>query len=283
MITRYTLDGLPPPEEPVRIMHQRLRDVPVHWHDFYELVLVLDGASRHVCNGSAREIGPGSALLLSPADFHGYSGLGDEPLSCYNLVIDPWLVDPHLEGLLGSSASRSGWAVDDFAAARPDVDRLWQEYGGDRPGAGRMVDALLRCVLVEFARQVSRESVPDDGARAVAVPDDQLRHALFFVDQHFRQPLTLQEVAAQAHLSANYFSERFHDYTGVSFQAYLLHRRLRFARSLLAATDVSITEACHAAGFNNVSHFGRAYRARYGHPPSATRGAAAPGLTGPRT
>jgi hypothetical protein len=30
----------------VRIMHQRLRDVPVHWHDFCELVLVLDGASR---------------------------------------------------------------------------------------------------------------------------------------------------------------------------------------------------------------------------------------------
>jgi AraC-like DNA-binding protein len=283
LITRYTLDGLPPPEAPVRIMHQRLRDVPVHWHDFYELVLVLDGASRHVCNGSSREIGPWSALLLSPADFHGYSGLGDEPLSCYNVVIDPWLVDPHLEGLLGPGASRSGWTVDDFVAARPDVDRLWQEHGGDRPGAGQMVDALLRCVLVEFARQVARESVPGDVARAVAAPDDQLRHALFFVDQHFRQPLTLQDVAAQAHLSANYFSERFHDYTGVSFQAYLLHRRLRFARSLLAATDVSITEACHAAGFNNVSHIGRAYRARYGHPPSATRGAAAPGLTGPRS
>ena len=127
-------------------------------------------------------------------------------------------------------------------------------------------------MLVEFARQVSREPVPgDDDQPATTAPDDQLRRALFFVDQHFREPLTLQDVAAQAHLSANYFSERFHEYTGVSFQAYLLHRRLRFARSLLGATDVSITEACHAAGFNNVSHFGRAYRARYGHPPSATR------------
>ena len=257
--------------------------MPVHWHDFYELVLVIDGASRHVCNGSAREIGAGSALLLSPADFHGYCVIGAEPLSCYNVVIDPWLADPHLEGLLGSGPSRSGWAVADFTAARPDVDRLRQEYDGDRPGAGQMVDALLRCVLVEFARQVSRESEPGDGARAAAAPDDQLRRALFFVDQHFRQPLTLQQVAAQAHLSANYFSGRFHEYTGVPFQAYLLNRRLRFARSLLAATDVSITDACHAAGFNNVSHFGRAYRARYGHPPSATRGALAPGETVART
>ncbi len=272
MITRYTLDELPHPEAPVRIMHQQLGDVPVHWHDFYELVLVLAGTSRHVCNGAVREIRAGSALLLSPADFHGYTRTDDGPLSCYNVVIDPWLLDPHLAGLLGSGPLRSGWAVDDLTAARPDVDRLWREYADDRPGAGQMVDALVRCVLVEFARQVSREAPSgEDGQPATTGPDAALRRALFYVDQHFRQPVTLQEVAAQAHLSANYFSERFHAYTGVSFQAYLLHRRLRFARSLLGATDVSITDACHAAGFNNVSHFGRAYRARYGHPPSATR------------
>ena len=55
------------------------------------------------------------------------------------------------------------------------------------------------------------------------------------------------------------------------FQAYLLQRPLRFARSLLVSTDVTVTEACHAAGFGNVSHFGRAYRSRYGHAPSAAR------------
>ena len=271
-LERYTLDSLPAPDAPVRIMHQRLHDVPVHWHDFYELVLVLEGRSRHVCNGEVRDIGAGSALLLSPADFHGFQSVSGGALSCYNVVIDPWWLDPHLDALLGSGSTRSGWAVDDFTVARPDVDRLWREYHGSQPSAGQLVDALARCVLVEFARQVSREQ-PGDGTPSPdpVLGDDPLRHALFFVDQHFRESLTLNEVAAQAHLSPNYFSERFHDYTGVSFQGYLLHRRLRFARSLLSSSDITVTEACHAAGFHNVSHFGRAYRARYGHPPSATR------------
>ena len=272
LLERYTLATLPAPDAPVRIMHQRLRDVPVHWHDFYELVLVLEGRSRHVCNGDVREVGAGNALLLSPADFHGFQSVSDGELSCYNVVIDPWWLDPHLDALLGSVPARSGWMVDDFTVARPDLDRLWREYHGGQPGADQLVDALLRCLLVEFARQVTREAPADPEPLAESgTAEDPLRHAVFFVDQHFREALSLNDVAAQAHLSPNYFSERFHDYTGVSFQGYLLHRRLRFARSLLSSSDITVTEACHAAGFNNTSHFGRAYRTRYGHPPSATR------------
>ncbi|ETK32863.1 helix-turn-helix transcriptional regulator [Microbispora sp. ATCC PTA-5024] len=69
-------------------------------------------------------------------------------------------------------------------------------------------------------------------------------------------------------VSPNYFSERFRDHTGSSFQVYLQERRLRFARSLLASTSLSVTEVCHAAGFNTLSHFRRAYRRRYGSAPS---------------
>jgi transcriptional regulator GlxA family with amidase domain len=97
-----------------------------------------------------------------------------------------------------------------------------------------------------------------------------------YVDRHFREPLTLADAAAQAHLSANYFSERFRQYTGTSFQTYLQERRLRFARSLLASTSLPVTEVCHAAGFHNLSHFGRAYRQRYGVSPSGRRPAGAP-------
>jgi AraC-like DNA-binding protein len=99
--------------------------------------------------------------------------------------------------------------------------------------------------------------------------DEALRGAVRHVDRHFREPLTLSSVAAEAHLSPNYFSERFRQLTGTAFQLYLQERRLRFARSLLAATSLSVTEVCHAAGFGSLSHFGRAYRRRYGVSPSS--------------
>jgi len=95
-------------------------------------------------------------------------------------------------------------------------------------------------------------------------PSSAITRAVLYVDRHFRQPLTLKAVAAQAHLSRNYFSGRFRDVTGTSFQTYLQQRRLHFARSLLASSRLGMSEVCHASGCNSVSHFSRAYRLRYG-------------------
>jgi AraC-like DNA-binding protein len=95
-----------------------------------------------------------------------------------------------------------------------------------------------------------------------------VRSAVRFVDRHFREPLTLAHVAGVAHLSPHWFSEQFHRATGVPFQEYVKARRLNFARALLRSTELTVTEVCHASGFNDPSYFGRAYRARFGEAPS---------------
>jgi AraC-like DNA-binding protein/quercetin dioxygenase-like cupin family protein len=270
VLERYTLDLLATPNTPVVVMKQSVTDIAVHWHDFYELVHVLSGRSRHTCNGQPGVVSAGSSMLLSPSDFHGFEPLSEEPseepLVCFNVVIDPWVAERHLRGLLDSEKTLHPWVIDDFSAARSDFDRLWAESQGARPGAARLVEALLACILITFARELAPATQRPTGA-----DDDPVRRALFYIDQHFREPITLADVAAQAFLSPNYFSERFHQLTGISFQTYVQQSRLRFARSLLAATDTGVTEAALAAGFNSPSHFGRAYRARYGCSPRSDR------------
>lgn len=267
VMERYLIDLLAAPNTPIVVMKQSLSDIAVHWHDFYELVFVLSGISRHICNGQDELVGAGSSMLLSPTDFHGFELVSEEPLTCYNVVIDPWVAEGHLHGLLSAEKASHPWAVEDFSEARPDFERLWIESRGGRPGAARVLDAALACLLVGFARRVSPAATSAGPAE-----EDPVRRALFYIDQHFREPLSLAAVAAQAFLSPNYFSERFHELTGISFQAYVQQSRLRFARSLLAATDMAVTDAAFAAGFNSPSHFGRAYRARYGCSPTFDRG-----------
>lgn len=269
VLERYTLDLLAAPNTPIVVMKQFLTDIAVHWHDFYELVFVRSGRSRHTCNGQDRLVSAGSSMLLSPTDFHGFELLSAEPLVCYNVLIDPWVAERHLHGLLRSEKASCPWAVDDFSTARGDFERLWTESRGERAEAARMVEAVLACILIGFARELAPET-----PGAPAADDEPVRRALFFIDQHFREPLSLAEVAAQAFLSPNYFSQRFHELTGISFQAYVQQSRLRFARSLLAATDMWVTDAALAAGFNSPSHFSRAYRTRYGCSPTSARGLA---------
>jgi AraC-like DNA-binding protein len=269
-LERYTADQLLVPASQTTILRQQLGRTGVHWHDYYELVYVLEGTAEHVVNGVPHAIGPGDLFLLTPADFHELVPSSPAGLSCFNVVIDPSAVEgQQLQDLLPMPADGWVWAARGYAGADADFRRLWAESQHPRPGTGDLVQALLRCILIEFAR--SCEGTPGRGPQRAFRADAGLARAVRYVDHHFREPLTLADVAAQAHLSPNYFSERFREFTGTSFQAYLQHRRLRFARSLLAATDLGVTEACHAAGFNSVSHFGRAYRRRYGQAPSAYR------------
>ncbi len=267
-VERYSASSLVDSDTGVRVMRPELSDVAVHWHDYYELSLVTSGEAEHVVNGHASSLAPGHAFLLSPADFHELRVRRAGPLECYNVVLEPGLVERHLASLTTSSGGIDlPWHAEDFADAAADLRRLRRELEEPRLGSRIAVDALVAGLVVELARRCVAPEVPP-----ARIDDPDLHAAVLMVDRHFREPLRLADVAARAHLSPNYFSERFREYTGTSFQAYLQERRLRFAQSLLTATTLSVTEVCHAAGFNSLSHFGRAYRRRYGAPPStATR------------
>jgi AraC-like DNA-binding protein/mannose-6-phosphate isomerase-like protein (cupin superfamily) len=275
LVERFSVESLLVPEHGARVMRPRLHTVDVHWHDYYELSLVLSGEAEHVVNGVCSVIGAGSAFLLSPADFHAIRAVGDAPLTCYNTVIDAAAMERRLADLRAPGLEGFPWLTDDFLDAEPYFRRLQEELAEPRLGSRAMTDSLVTALVVELGRRCGLDR---SGPGHPAAGDEELRGAVLYVDRHFREPITLADAAAQAHLSPNYFSERFRQYTGTPFQHYLQECRLRFARSLLASTALSVTEVCHAAGFNSLSHFGRAYRRRYGAAPSARSRGSAEGL-----
>jgi AraC-like DNA-binding protein len=258
LVERFTTESLLLPHAGARVMRPRLHSVDVHWHDYYELA----------------PIGRGSAFLLSPADFHALEVDGDEPLDCYNVVVSPAVMERELAALGSSAVDGFPWRADDLLDTEDAFRRLQAELEEPRWGSERVAESLLACLVVELARRCSPGPGPDARNPGEA---RELQEAVLYVDRHFREPVTLADAAARAHLSPNYFSERFRAHTGTSFQQYLQARRLHFARSLLASTTLSVTEVCHAAGFGSLSHFGRAYRRRYGTAPSRR-----PGTAGPR-
>lgn len=185
--------------------------------------------------------------------------VGEQPLTCYNAVIRPEVMERQLAAIGSPAIDGFPWQTDDLLDAEQDLRRLQAELEEPRLGATCVTDGLIGCLVVELARRCGV-----DGPQGLRPPasDEQLRGAVLYVDRHFGDPVTLADAAAQAHLSPNYFSERFRQLTGTSLQQYLQERRLRFARSLLGSTALTETEVCHASGFNDLSHLGRAFRRR---------------------
>jgi AraC-like DNA-binding protein/mannose-6-phosphate isomerase-like protein (cupin superfamily) len=259
-------DGAPGRPRSFAVQTPRLTSVDVHWHDYYELGYVLDGEATHVVNGVTEQVVPGSLFVLSPADLHSLEASAARPLHVLNAVLSPDLVESTLESVVPDGDALLPCSTH-LPEVEGDVRRVCSESTGRAPGWEVVVEAVLRTLVVELARRraASGDRTPQDGSGRRA---SDVRRAVQFIERHFREPLTLADAAAVAHLSPHWFSEQFRAVTGETFQGFLKRRRLGFAHALLESTDLTVTEVCHAAGFNDTSYFARAYRTAYGSPPS---------------
>ncbi len=89
--------------------------------------------------------------------------------------------------------------------------------------------------------------------------------------EHLLKPLSLADYAALSGRSLSAFKRDFVVVAKESPGRWLQQKRLAHARLLLRRSDQSVAEVCLASGFENVSHFIRAYRGRFGKTPAADR------------
>lgn len=257
---------------PVRIFRGALEaHVGVHWHEFYELSLILDGAGTHILNGNAFPLRRGSIFLLTPADFHEVIPDRGDYVEMYNLIFLAEALDERLSStLFGEAQALTATFPErimvpmeaEFRCVQSELKdrRSWHDF---------VVRGSLEHILINLVRQES--GTENIGRMRSDVESDEIRRALIYISHNFREKLTLQRVARQVHLSPNYFSERFRKGTGFTFQNYLKKTRLGFARSLLFASNIPVSEVCQASGFSTLSHFERAFKREFGCTPSSCR------------
>ena len=96
--------------------------------------------------------------------------------------------------------------------------------------------------------------------------------ALELIEGRYSEPITLDDAARAAGYSRCHFSKVFRERLGVCFVSYLGRVRLRRAAQLLSRTEMPVTRVALEVGFNDLSHFERAFRAEYRRTPSRYRG-----------
>ena len=92
------------------------------------------------------------------------------------------------------------------------------------------------------------------------------------VEARLGESLTLEELAAVAHLSPFHFARAFARTTGLPPHGFVVARRMDRAGRLLWTTDRPVEDVARAVGYANLSHFRRVFRRHHGVPPSALRG-----------
>jgi AraC-like DNA-binding protein len=100
------------------------------------------------------------------------------------------------------------------------------------------------------------------------------------IDRDYAQPLDVEALAQDAHMSAGHLTRRFKAAYGESPYSYLMTRRIERAMSLLRMGDRSVTQICFEVGCSSLGTFSTRFTELVGMPPSAYRRAEAEATVG---
>jgi AraC-like DNA-binding protein len=98
-----------------------------------------------------------------------------------------------------------------------------------------------------------------------------LRRVRDRIDREYAQPLDVERLARDAHMSAGHLTREFKAAYGESPYSYLMTRRIERAMALLRRGDLTVTEVCFAVGCQSLGTFSTRFSELVGMPPSVYR------------
>ena len=253
-------------------------EVPAHWHNEAELIVVKKGAGRIDVDLSSYDAEQGTMFFILPGQLHSIHRKPPFTMEYENIIFDISILGTEENDLcrrllqpLFSGRLHHPVKIDDTlsyynqACERIDaIDSLCSEkkYGYQLAVKGNLF-LLMQLLVTNHSER--NESLRQN--RSI----EKVKLVLSFIADNYTRRITIDEAAAVCYYSASHFMKFFKDAMGTSFTSYLNNYRLRIAGQLLLSTGDSVLEISERTGFDNLSYFTRSFKRKYGVSPGQYR------------
>ena len=248
----------------------------MHCHSYLEMLYILEDNTRIVINGFEFYADTGDLILINQYDIHEVQW----PKRHWVLLIDPTRIFhmPHKEihAIFPRSASHKHIRHIDYPT--PSADRMRSTFealiaslkSSSNHGSPETTGQFYLLLNAIRAYTALSEENPVD---VIPLSHQKVIHeVLVYLDEHYHNPVTLDEIALRAGVTPNYFCRFFKRITGRSLMSYLNELRCQRARDLIEGTELPITTIAFDTGFASASYFNRKFREHWGTSPSKFRG-----------
>ena len=109
---------------------------------------------------------------------------------------------------------------------------------------------------------------PEDRTVENARNISKFQNVFKLIRSRYRDPLTLEDMAAEANMSPNYFCQVFKEITHYSPVEYLMHYRIEYSKHLLCVKHATVSEAAFLSGFNSPAYYIKVFKDLTGSTPN---------------
>lgn len=236
-------------------------------HDFYELVLVMEGTIGVTAGGDSFMMEAPSAILHPPMEFHSLRGTGNKPAKIIIFSFSASAM-PDFEAfrflLSQENLARSRQVLSLFRrSCNAELKNILQILPGREREAQHALNGLEALLLT------LTETRSDQGADASAGARN-YRRALEVIEENIALPLDTATLARLAHMSTSLLKKTFSRYAGVGVMEYFRTHKINAAIPLLRAGG-SVKEIASQLGFTDAGYFSTVFRRVTGHSPTYYR------------
>ena len=242
--------------------------IPVHWHDEFEIIYVRSGFLTVSISGESYIGKTGDAFVVSPGNLHlmgSQTGTVDYytflfPLKYISFRTDDMLDEKLLEPL-NSGHLMICPRVND--TAKELCEQLIEIYEAKNDESESKITTQVRTkiILLQFILEMWKKGfvIENDTSGRNTVEKEMVS----YIQQNFTGKISLREFGEQFHLSEKYISRYFKEHFHITLSQYVTYLRLEHAKQLLQDTDIPVTDVAMQSGYQNVSYFIRSFQKAY--------------------
>jgi AraC-like DNA-binding protein len=239
-----------------------------HFHKECQLVYIVSGSGTRIIGHSIERFEAGDLTFVGPNVPHVWyseSAPGETPEAVsLALYINPDVIADHFDLLIDTKElrhffkeSERGITISGKKKKRV-TDILWQ-----------MQEQKNMALLASFLQILDQLLEPEDLTwlnvpNLISVYSTQapgrVPKLMHFIQQNFKEDITLQQAASVAGLQIHSFCRFFKGLTNRTFSDFLNEVRIGFAGKLLQQSDLSITQIALECGYSNISYFNRCFK-----------------------
>ncbi|AFH60783.1 GH39 family glycosyl hydrolase [Paenibacillus caseinilyticus] len=270
----YTYEIIPTSSRlPLHIFFHNVRYVPNHWHDSLELLFVLKGSAMITVQNKPYSLSEEDLILINSNDIHSIQADQD------NLLLALQIPDTFLKEQ-GVDTEHTVFSCHSFGygpgeqEAFDGIRRLLSSIMWVHTKAGYGYEVKLRSLLLELIYLLLRRFRGAEKARENPINKRMMERLLKlneYIQSHYQEPLTLNELAEREGFSVTYLSSFFQKSMGVSFRAYITQIRLEHAVTELLSSEEPIIEIALRHGFPSLKSFHKAFKDAYDTTPAEYR------------
>lgn len=247
---------------------------PLHWHEEIELLYQLNGDATIQIEGKKYQIPKKHLTVLESREVHSTYTYSDTSMFiCAHIsrkYMEKYLPDIELYQIHCIPDEITDEQFPEYLAVCQRMEDLTRLYIEDAPAFLMEAEGIIMQVLAHLFRYFSvRKAANASPVDRLSL--DRIRSVISYVEEHFQEQISLQEISDHLGLGREYFCRFFKKNMGMSFLRYVNEVRVSHIYQDLLRTDAPVAELAEQNGFHNQKLFNRTFKEIYGCTPSAVR------------